>query len=246
MKFDVTKPAESGSETEWIALPSNIYHMKCVGAKIAPSMYADEKTGEHREELTLVWECIDPLKHPESPSKEYKSRVYQRMAPFYGETARGPSKFKMYIDQLWSEKLIRQEFEVVEGETADNQGDLVGIERRVMVSNYPLTMGPNKGKPANKVLEILPLDPDTPLANAERPVASRPAPEPQEERAIYTEAEIRAMSADELCHIAKNLAEEAGGRFRKRLYDTMKHGALVDQVMELQEVLGEEVFSPPF
>lgn len=240
MKFDISKPPttdDSGPTYEPLA--SGVYHVKCVGAKIAPSKFADEKTGEYREELTLIWDLMQKVSHPESPSKEYSDRLYQHMSPYAGLTNAGtPSKFLAFMQQLAGEGLINPaDVYIADGEVADNQGDLLGIQRRLLVQKYQKRMGANAGQWGNKVVDILPLDGPVPVAEAVGAVPSRPIPAHTNDPSPYTEADIAAMNADELQGIAKAMSKDAGGRFLRRPYDTMNHAALVKQVLEMQNEL---------
>ncbi len=234
--ININQPITTDENTsEYVPLESDTYRVKCVGARVAPSKFADDTTGEYREELTLVWELVEPVTHPDEPTKKYSDRLYQHMSTFWGNTKAGtPSKYTAFFQQLAAENLLKDECWIAGAGEADNQGDLINLERRVLVQKYQKTMGPNAGQWGNKIVDVLPLKRPTEA----RPVPSRPAPAPPDaETGIYTEAEIRAMNADELLPIVKAMADDAGGRFKKRPYDTMNHAGLVKQALELQTEL---------
>jgi hypothetical protein len=167
---DTTQPQES-TETQYVAFDSGTYRMKIVAAKVAPSIYENERTKEHDDMLTVTWQLCEPLKHPESPEVEFKDRVYHSIRYWYGEGASGPSMLKQFLDRLIAEKAISPRVYVADGDNADNQGDLIGIERDVMVSKHIIGKGPNKGKYGNKIVEVLPLNGQSTPA----PIAPKPA-----------------------------------------------------------------------
>lgn len=233
MRFDVTQTIET-DETEWIPRPSGLYHLRCVEAQIAPSQFPDKKTGELRDELTVVWKFLDAPQHPEAPKKDYWQVLYDHMPPIPGSGPRGPYRFKQFIDRLYELKLIPREYEIAGPGEDPKQGDLVGIEIAGMIKNQPLTMGPNVGRPTNKLVDWLPIEelprgrssgitpPATPAPPAEPPAVPRrtaytpPTAQPADpfndpaNAGEPPDAMLTDMSRDELIDYAKTLADEYG------------------------------------
>jgi hypothetical protein len=154
--FDTTKPQTRDNDGGWTPLATGTYVMEIESAQVAPSPFEDDN-GEHQEELTLTWKLAEWLPEYEAAGYEPGQKVFQRMRTWYGTGKRGDSKLKTFIDPLVAEGLIPAAFNVAGPDDEPNQGDLVGIRRRVMVENYAKTMGANKGQPGNRVLAVAPL-----------------------------------------------------------------------------------------
>lgn len=151
--FDVTQPQTPSNEKEWTPLQTGQYLMRIAAAKIEPSPFANED-GEFPERLTVRWTLAEWTQEFDDAGYQEAQAVFQQFNPWYGDTRKGPSKFKTFIDPLITEGLIPAQFEIAEGDTPDVEGDLIGITRSVMVENYAKTMGPNKGQPGNRVLAV--------------------------------------------------------------------------------------------
>jgi len=149
MRIDRTKPQTSSGGGEYELLETDVYEMKIVEAKLEDDTYNPREDGSFPTKLVITWE------EPESGT-----RVWQRFNPYYGTTKDGaPSKFMAFVDLLADQGLLNDQFDV--------ETDLVGIRQRVSVEKYIKSMGPNKGKPGNRVTAVLPLKPHR---------AGRPAP----------------------------------------------------------------------
>jgi hypothetical protein len=162
--IDTTKQQETDTTTTYAPLETDAYLMKITSAQIAPSMYENDR-GEKPEEVTIVFELLEEVTHPD-PNMKYKDRQYWRMKNFYGDLrSGGPSKLKAFIDGLIAEGKINSEV-FIAGETDDPAvGDLIGIQRRVMIEKYTIGQGTNAGKPGNKVLAVTaPKNTGTPFA----------------------------------------------------------------------------------
>jgi hypothetical protein len=109
-------------------LPPDIYYMKIREADITLSSFKDQKTGEDQYQLALVWE-ISRLTAEQQEAEIDDSRwVRQWLSLFYGETKKGPSKLKEFIDTLQSQGLL-MEFDPANGEIDSDWFE--GIEQRV-------------------------------------------------------------------------------------------------------------------
>ena len=148
--FNATKGTYESKTFE--ILPSDIYRMKIVKADIQQNTFAEQKEdGTYPEQLVLCWECSSIL--GEQDEGVVGLSVWHRMAPWYGDTKRGPSKFKEFVDSLIAQKLLNEDLDL---EAIDTDW-FIGLEQRVNVEEYLKTMGVNKGQPGNKVVSILPL-----------------------------------------------------------------------------------------
>lgn len=152
-KFDVTQPQQRDSDNEWTPLDTDSYIMKITAAKIAPSRFANDD-GEFPDQLTVVWSLADWNQDYDDAGYQAGQKVFQQMAPWYGEGRKGASKLKQFVDPLIAEELIPAQFEIAEGDTPETEGDLIGITRQVMVEKYLKTMGANKGQPGNRVMAV--------------------------------------------------------------------------------------------
>lgn len=209
--IDTTKPQESDTSTSYAPLETDAYLMKITSAQIAPSMYEDDR-GQKPLEVTVVFELLDELTHPDAGMK-YKDRQFWRMKYFYGDLrSGGPSKFKAFIDGLLAEGKISNEVYIA-GETDDpKQGDLIGIQRRVMIEKYTITQGKNAGQLGNKVLAVT-----APKSNGHQPVPTftKPAPvslddiEEAERKTRLKYLEDIYTSIDDPSWTAEQLAETA-------------------------------------
>lgn len=153
--FDSTQAPETSAETEWVPVPTDKYRLRIIKAWIGKSKrFFDEKTGEPNEELTLVFELINKLTHPQAPDKQYRDRLYWSMAPVrsVNKTTGVPSKFKALTDELIAAGMIPPQFEVVDREEKAETGHLVGLELDVFVDCY----AKSDGKLTNRVLRAMP------------------------------------------------------------------------------------------
>lgn len=144
-------------------LPTDIYRMKIVRADIQQNTFAEKKADDtYPEQLVLCWEVTQVI--GEQDEGVVGLSVWHRIAPWYGDTKRGPSKFKALVDSLVEQKLLSDELDLNDIDT----DWFVGIEQRVNVEEYIKTMGQNQGSPGNRVLTVLPLT-KKPLAKAAQP-----------------------------------------------------------------------------
>lgn len=172
--FNATQGTYEAKEFE--ILPSDIYRMKVVKADIQQNTFAEQKKdGTYPEQLVLCWEVSQVL--GEQDEGVVGLSVWHRMAPWYGDTRRGPSKFKEFVDSLIAQKLLPDDFDPEQSDT----DDFIGIEQRVNVEEYLKTMGVNKGQPGNKIVSLLPLvaQKRAPVKAARPTVSARPRNAPQ-------------------------------------------------------------------
>jgi hypothetical protein len=146
---DTTKPQESQAQ-QYDVLPTDVYVMKIADAKREEDTFNSNKDGSHPIKLVITWE-VDRLTEEQDESEvAVGTRVYQRMAPWYGITKDGaPSKYKAFVDGLLQQGLIEPVF--------DDEADLVGLVQRVSIEQYTKTMGANAGQPGNRVVSVMPL-----------------------------------------------------------------------------------------
>jgi hypothetical protein len=153
------------STGEYEPLPEDIYVMRIKEADITLSSFKDEKTGEDQWQLALTWE-VSRLTEEQKEAEVDDSRwVRQWFSLFYGETKKGPSKLKVFIDSLRSQGLL-EDFDPEEGEIDSDWFE--GIEQRV-------TVGVN-AKGYNTVVMISPLRKKGPAASKNAPQRIEQAP----------------------------------------------------------------------
>lgn len=143
----------TGSGTgEFTLLETDVYRMQIKAADLQEDQYADvNRDGSRPERLVLRWEVTQVT--DEQDEAALGCAVWQRFNPYYGPVRDGGvSKFQQFIDGLR-----------VQGYLADfdpelfDTDSLIGIEQRVSVEKHIKSMGPNAGKPGNKVSSVLPL-----------------------------------------------------------------------------------------
>ena len=134
-------------------LETDVYRMKITRAVIEDDQYGEpDKNGLLPVKLVLTWEVSGVTDEQDADCMGLA--VWQRFNPYYGMVRDGgPSKFKAFLDGLAEQDLL-PDFNPANPFDTDM---LVGIEQRVNVENYAKTMGPNAGKPGNRVVGTLPL-----------------------------------------------------------------------------------------
>jgi hypothetical protein len=175
--------------------------MQVVEAKIEEDQFADpDENGVRPEKLVVVWEAELDEDQLEAGATE-GTRIYQRFNPYYGETKRGPSKFKQFVDGLMDQDLIPPVF---------NCEQLVGIKQRCVVEKYTKTMGTNKGQPGNRITSVLPLKKargqQTPKLDGVKQPPARPARKTAEE----SKAEAERASLIAFINNSLTYGEELG------------------------------------
>ena len=162
---------------EYEPLPEDIYVMKIREADITISAFKDEKTGEDQQQLALTWEISRLTEEQREADVDDSRWVRQWFSLFYGETKKGPSKIKTFIDSLRSQGFL-EEFDEATREIDSDW--FLGIEQRV-------TVGVN-AKGYNTVVMVSPLRKKGPAAakNApqrieQAPVKAAKRPEPDED-----------------------------------------------------------------
>lgn len=202
--FNINQPQQRDGDGEWTPLATGQYLMQIAEAKIAPSKFANDE-GKFPEQLSITWKLAEWTQDYAEAGYQEGQKVFQQFNPWYGESKKGPSKFKMFIDPLIAEELIPPQFEIAELDMPATEGDLIGITRRVMVELYAKTMGANKGQPGNKVLAVTSPKPFRTTAK-EAPVAPR---SPSKEA-------MDGMTQQEMVDYAKHLAQQAGSFWAKK------------------------------
>lgn len=170
-KFNAAKGNYEGKDFD--LLPTDIYRMKIVKADIQQNTFAEKKEDDtYPDRLVLCWEVSQVL--GDQDEGVIGLSVWQRMAPWYGDTRRGPSKFKTFIDSLIEQKLLNDDFD-----SNDMDTDwFVGMEQRVNVELYVKTMGANKGNDGNRVVSVMSLVPQRKAPIKAGPATPATAPRP--------------------------------------------------------------------
>lgn len=242
MRFNVNQPQQRDGDSEWTPLATGQYLMKIAEAKIAPSPFENDD-GEKPDELTIVWQLADWNEEYAEAGYQSGQKVFQRFNPWYGESRKGPSKFKQFIDPLIQEGLIPPEFEVAQDDLPANQGDLIGLTRRVMVEHYTKSMGVNKGQPGNRVLAVTSL----PRAKGTVKEVVRNGGKVDLADVDATDgptapSDRNSMTHSELVGYAQSLAAEAGGEWAgKQDWDTASDGILRARITRMEKALSTPV-----
>jgi hypothetical protein len=141
-----------GNGGDFKLLETDVYRAKIMSALIEEDQYADaNRDGTKPVKLVLRWEVTQA--GDEQDDDVVGCAVWQRFNPFYGTVREGgPSKFMAFIDALREQGYL-DGFDPAAFDT----DALVGIEQRVSVEKHTKTMGPNAGKPGNKIVGVLPL-----------------------------------------------------------------------------------------
>jgi hypothetical protein len=248
--FNVNEPQTRDGEKDWVPLATGQYTMQIAEAKIEPSPFANDD-GEFPDRLSIRWQLAEWNEDYEDAGYMKGQTVFQQFNPWYGDTKKGPSKFKVFIDDLLKEQLIPAQFTIADGDIPGTEGDLVGITRRVMVENYAKTMGPNKGQPGNRVLAVTGI-------KAARPQAAQPTPFKAREisldevDAAPAGGDIEAMTMDELVGYATHLASQLGKT--RNDWRLMTPGRLTMHIRDMQAeiiiktpaTVDEDMFASPF
>jgi hypothetical protein len=165
-----TQARQGNGSTEFKLLETDVYRMKIAAATLEEDQYADPQgDGSKPIRLVLRWEVTEATE--DQDEDVVGNAVWHRLNPWYGSVRDGgASKFKAFIEQLRDQGLLAdfnpQAFDVE---------SLVRIEQRVSVEKYSKTMGPNAGKPGNKVVSVLPLRRTKRAAENGKPPAAKPS-----------------------------------------------------------------------
>jgi len=149
----------TGSGDERPVLPTDIYRMKIIEAKLEDDTFAKpDRDGVLPQKIAITWEMSILTEEQQEAADEAGEdwstvRVWTRFNPYYGTVkAGGPSKFKAFLDSLQAQGLL-PDFDV----EAFDVESLVDIEQRVSVERYIKTMGVNAGQPGNKAIAFAPV-----------------------------------------------------------------------------------------
>jgi hypothetical protein len=118
-------------QREYLPLPKELspYYMRIRSAETALSNFKD-KDGNDQYQLLLTWE-LTRLTDEQVEAEVDESRwVKQWISLYYGETAKGPSKLKVFIDELRSQGLL-EDFDPDAEELEVDDDWFVGIEQKV-------------------------------------------------------------------------------------------------------------------
>lgn len=161
--WNTQAPATGGDE--WSPLPTDTYIMKISEAAIEDDKFAQpDRDGVQPQKLVLTWEISKLTPEQEAAGIKLGEKVWQRLNPYYGTVKDGgPSKFMAFVQGLVEQKMLP------EGEF--DTGDFIGITQRVLVEEYIKTMGPNVGKPGNRIASVASL---TVQRRQQRPMVQPP------------------------------------------------------------------------
>lgn len=164
--INLRERTSGGSSEARAILPTDIYRMKIVEAKLEEDTFAQpNRDGTKPLKIAVTWEVSALTEEQQDAAREAdedwgKVRVWQRLNPYYGDVKDGgPSRFKAFIDGLRQQELLSGF-----NEEAFALESLIGIEQRVSIEYYLKTMGVNAGQPGNKVLSVAPLRKSKPKA----------------------------------------------------------------------------------
>lgn len=157
--INLTERMNNGTGEERPILPTDVYRMKIVDAGLEEdNLSKPNRDGSKPIKLVLTWEVASLSAEQQESADELEQewvgvRVWQRLNPYYGPVRDGGvSKFQQFIDDLRKQgHLADFSLDAFDVET------LVGIEQRVTVQEYIKSMGPNAGKPGNKIVGVAPL-----------------------------------------------------------------------------------------
>jgi hypothetical protein len=125
-----TVQVRTQSETsDFEAYPADTYYARIREADITESKFKD-KDGNAQFQLALVWEVSRLTAEQTEAELEPGKWFRQWISLYYGETKNGPSKLKLFIDNLQGQGLL-EEFDPAE-RIIDSDW-FVGIEQRVSV-----------------------------------------------------------------------------------------------------------------
>lgn len=247
-RFDVTQPQQRDGDNEWTPLATGQYLMQVAAAKIAPSPFAEKQqdfaTGAEidvfPDRLSITWKLCEWNEEFADAGYQSGQKVFQQFTPWYGESKKGPSKFKQFIDPLITEGLIPAQFEIAEGETPETEGDLVGITRRVMVENYLKTMGTNKGQPGNRVLAVT--APKTIRTTVKEMVKNGGRVNLDEvdadDTTLIPPRDTDGATHSEMLEYAKHLAKNCGGMWASKTdWDSASDGMLRMRISRMEQQL---------
>lgn len=236
-RFDTTAPAPE-TEATWTPLETAVYPMKIIEAKIAPAHFPDDR-GDHPDYLTIVW-ALNPKtqeQKAEFTAAGYESgqKVWQRIKWYLGNTKTGaPSRARQFLDQFIADGDIPANVDIAIGDEPATSGDLVGIERYVVVEKYLKEQGDNAGMPGNRVKALLA------KKTADGSAARSPTPtqamtrgntairqQQQDEELPWNPPEL-TPEREQLLSEARTLAKTAGGhwlnkRFHEEPDDELRH-----------------------
>lgn len=136
-----------GSTTsEYEAYPADTYYCQIRQAEVTESKFKD-KDGNAQYQLALVWEVTRLTAEQEEAGIEPGKWFRQWFSLYYGETQRGPSQLKAFVDSLSAQGLIEFDPDAFDPDT------LIGLEQRVSVG----TKFAQDGREVNAVLGVAPL-----------------------------------------------------------------------------------------
>lgn len=158
-KIALNSGSGTGGES-YEAYPADTYFCEIKSADLELSKFKDDKTGEDKYQIAIVWEVYQLTEDQHNEGLNTGKWFRQWFSPYYGETKNGPSLFKQFIDGLRNQGHLA-DFDPAEFDT----DELVGIKQKVTVTEKPKA----DGTMTNKVTGVSPLKP-------QRRQAAQPAP----------------------------------------------------------------------
>lgn len=150
------------------AYPADTYYCEIEKADLELSKFKDDKTGEDKYQLAVVWSVYQLTEDQAEAGLTTGKWFRQWFTPWYGDTKNGPSKFKQFIDSLRAQGHLGG-FD--EAERVIDTDWLLGIKQKVTVTEAPRA----DGTMANKVAGVSPLKPQRRQPAAQPAPAAKPA-----------------------------------------------------------------------
>lgn len=171
--------------TEFEAYPADTYYARIREADIVESKFKD-KDGNAQFQIALTWEVTRLTVEQQEAELEPGKWFRQWISFYYGQTKNGPSKLKIFIDNLQAQGLL-EEFDPT-SKIIDTDW-FIGIEQRVGVDlkngyNNVVTVAPPKVKKAAAPVPA-------PAKNAPRRIeqapvkGGAPAPESDDDEPLF-------------------------------------------------------------
>ena len=176
----------SSTSNEYEVFPADTYYCRIAKSEVTESKFKD-KDGNAQFQLALVWEVSRLTAEQEEADLETGKWFRQWFSLYYGETQRGPSQLKTFVDSLSAQGLI--EFDP----DAFDPDALIGIEQRVSVG----VKFAQDGREVNQVLGVAPLKMAKKAGAKPAPAPAKNAPQHVAQAAPQKPAAAQAEGAED-------------------------------------------------
>jgi hypothetical protein len=188
-KVQLNTGGGAGDGQSYEAFPADTYFCEIKSADLELSKFKDDKTGEDKYQIAIVWEVYQLTEDQEAEGLTTGKWFRQWFSPYYGETKNGPSLFKAFIDALRAQGHL-DGFDPNDFDT----DDLIGIKQKVTVTEKPKA----DGTMTNKVTGVSPLKPQRRQAAQPAPAAKPAAPAAPARRNVPQPVAVGADDGEEL------------------------------------------------